>query len=49
MAKYESMVLCPDTDAGYQALHEEIQDGWEPLFCWTDEYGNHIILRREQK
>lgn len=44
--KYESMIICPDTDAGYQALHEAVQDGWEPLLHWAEDGSNHIILRR---
>ncbi len=44
--KYESMILCPDSDAGYTALHEAVQDGWECMFHWIDAHGNHIVLRR---
>ena len=47
--EYESMILCPDTAAGYQALHEAVQDGWEPIFHWATGVTsviNHIVLRR---
>ena len=51
--KYRSVVLCPDSVAGYQALHEHIQDGWEPLVCWqeggTATPMNHILLRIKSK
>lgn len=47
--KYQVVILCPDSDAGYQALHEHLQDGWEPIFHWLDHLNmNHIILRRER-
>lgn len=49
--KCESMMLCPDSDAGYQALHEAVQDGWMPIFHWSEGATatpiNHIVLRRE--
>lgn len=46
--KYESMTIAIDDEKGhgYQAFHEAIQDGWEPLFHWTDEFGQHVALRR---
>ena len=44
--KYESMILCPEGDAGYLTLHESVQEGWEPLVCWQDFWGAHIVLRR---
>lgn len=44
--KYESMILCPDSTAGYFALHEAVQDGWEPLLRWANDDVNHILLRR---
>ncbi len=46
---YESMILCPDTDAGYLALHEAIQEGWEIIFHWIEpgkEPINHFVMRR---
>lgn len=54
MTEYESMTLCPDTNAGIEALHEAIQDGWE-VFCQWQESGlnyqwiNHIAMRRPAK
>ena len=33
--KYQCVILCPDSDAGYKALHEYVQDGWEPIICYT--------------
>jgi hypothetical protein len=30
------MILCPDTDAGHEALHEAIQDGWEVVCQWRE-------------
>lgn len=52
--KYDSLVLCPDTEEGYMALHDAIQDGWEPLFHWAEQRAttspiNHIALRRARK
>ena len=44
--KYESMMIDPDSNAGYQAFHEAIQEGWEPIFHWQDDYGNHFAMRR---
>ncbi len=46
--QYESTILCPDSEAGYTALHELVQEGWEPLFHWFDtkDDHNHMILRR---
>lgn len=44
--RYESAILCPDSDAGYRTLHELVQDGWEPIFHWQSHGVNHIILRR---
>ena len=46
--QYESTILCPDSEAGYTALHELVQEGWEPLFHWYDpkDEHNHMILRR---
>lgn len=44
---YESTVVAVDTDEGYKALHENIQDGWEPVFHWKDDHGNHIVMRRK--
>ena len=53
--KYESIVLCPDTDTGHEALHDAIQAGYE-VFCQWQEgvwisagrrgHINHIALRR---
>ncbi len=44
---YESMLLCPYGSAGEMALHEAIQEGWEPLVSWICEEGSqHIALRR---
>ena len=44
---YDSMLLCPWGQAGELALHEAIQDGWEPLVSWACEEGiQHIALRR---
>lgn len=45
-APYESTVIAISTDAGYLAMHERIQEGWEPLLHWTDKYGEHMALRR---
>ena len=50
--RYEWMSVCPDSDAGYQALHEELGDGWEFGFeyveyCPGGTRYNHIFLRRE--
>ena len=45
-APYESTVIAIDTDAGYLALHERIQEGWEPLIRWEDKHGQHMALRR---
>ncbi len=44
----DCVILCPDSDAGYTALHEYVQGGWMPIFHWvgTDKL-SHIILRRE--
>ena len=49
-AMYESMTLCPDGDVGQAALHEAIQDGWEPIISWVEyiegqPYSSHIALR----
>ncbi len=46
--KYESMTIAIDDGKGlgYQAFHEAIQDSWEPLFYWADEFGTHVALRR---
>ena len=44
---YESMFLCPYGQPGELALHEAIQDGWEPVISWRCEDGiQHIALRR---
>ena len=46
--EYESMLLCPWGEVGEIALHEAIQDGWEPLVSWRcEEDIHHIALRRE--
>ena len=45
--KYESTILCPDRKAGYQAFHELIQDGWEVVLHWKDEFGNNVAMKRE--
>ena len=48
MIEYESMLLCPWGQNGELALHEAIQDGWEPLVVWRcEEDIQHIALRRE--
>ena len=53
--KYESIVLCSDTDAGHEALQDAIQAGYEVFCQWQEEewismgrrgYINHIALRR---
>ena len=45
--EYESMLLCPWGQNGELALHEAIQDGWEPLLSWRcEEDIQHIALRR---
>ena len=49
MPQYEVLVLAVDSDAGYTALHEEVQNGWIPLYHWQDQYGTHMILRRKLK
>jgi hypothetical protein len=58
-AEYEAVIVCPDSDAGRQALHEHIQDGWEVVATWSestiDTVGivtegrkiNHIAMRRK--
>ena len=47
MTEYESMLLCPWGQHGELALHEAIQDGWEPLVAWRCEKDiQHIALRR---
>jgi hypothetical protein len=45
---YDCVILAIDTDAGYQALHEYVQGGWEVHFHWRDDHGNHMILRRQR-
>lgn len=45
-APYESTIIAISTDAGYLALHERIQEGWEPLLCWSDDHGEHMAMRR---
>ena len=45
--EYEAMLLCPWCEQGELALHEAIQDGWEPLLSWRcEEDIQHIALRR---
>lgn len=58
-SEYEAVIVCPDSDAGRQALHEYIQDGWEVVATWSestiDTVGivtegrkiNHIAMRRK--
>ena len=57
-SQYEYQVLCPDSEAGEVALHEDMADGWEPMLCWQEpriKYAdgpvvfwiNHIILKRK--
>ena len=60
MTGFESMILCPDTDAGHEALHDAIQDGWEIYCQWRErifvtiddrarsKFINHIALRRSR-
>jgi hypothetical protein len=44
---YDSMLLCPWGEQGEIALHEAIQDGWEPLIAFLcEENIQHIALRR---
>lgn len=45
-APYESLTIAISTDVGYQAFHESIQEGWEPLLFWTDKSGDHVAMRR---
>ena len=33
---YDCVIIAIDTDAGYQALHEYVQAGWEAHFFWED-------------
>jgi len=50
-AAYETSILCPDTPAGSEALHERMAEGWE-FFChWVeitswDKRINHVAMRR---
>ena len=45
---YDSMMLCPWGKQGEIALHEAIQEGWEPLVSWwCEENIQHIALRRD--
>lgn len=50
MAEYQSMILCPDGNAGYDALHEAVQEGWEVLCQWQETTprgpANLICLRK---
>jgi hypothetical protein len=34
--KYEVVGLSPDNEAGYQALHEYLQDGWEVVYSYQE-------------
>jgi len=44
---WDSMLLCPYGEVGESALHEAIQDGWEPLLAFRCESEfQHIVLRR---
>lgn len=43
---YESSTIAIGTDAGYQAFHEAVQEGWEPLIHWRDDKGDHFMMRR---
>ena len=57
MTDYDTTILCPDSDAGTQALHERMGEGWE-FFCYWSEHVpvyvtkprtiNHIALRRKR-
>ena len=52
--KYQCVILCPDSDAGYTALHEHVQDGWQPIISYTEHSGggyisNHIVFRKKVK
>ena len=51
--KYQCVILCPDSDAGYKALHEYVQDGWEPMISYTEHLGsqvfNNIVFRKKVK
>lgn len=44
--EFDSTILAVDSDAGYRALHELVQDGWEPVYHWSDRYGTHLVMRR---
>ena len=59
MIEYETTIICPDNDAGHQALQERMSEGWE-FFCnWVEEEWsdggdrfipiNHIALRLAAK
>ena len=54
MVKYETTILCPDSKAGEEALHELMSEGWECFCSWLERewndgqcfYTNHIAMRR---
>lgn len=45
---YDCIIIAIDTNEGYQALHEYVQDGWTPIYHWQDKFGTHMIIRRER-
>jgi len=54
--KFQVVGLSPDSEAGYEALHLYLQDGYEPIYSYREAQGrlwiNHVFLRfpvQEQK
>ena len=47
MTEYDVTQIAIDHGAGELAMFERIQEGWELLAIWKDEYGNHAVFRRE--
>lgn len=47
--KYQVVGLSPDNEAGYEALHLYLQDGWEPIYSYREprehQWINHVFLR----
>jgi hypothetical protein len=45
--KWEYMCLCPDSQAGYAVMLQEVgEEGWEAAVAWSHEGCTHILYKR---